>query len=95
MEGINFQAYEAELRKKAKKSKDDERAALIGEITDLTNHSRRAAKYEPYTPRTVAVKLSFLSTPQLKDHFYQCYKKDIFDGKKFWGMIKPTHYAKT
>jgi hypothetical protein len=71
------------------KGRNDERAALIGEITELTNTSRKRAGYKPWSERTVAVKLSPLKpTALLKDHFFECYKNEIFDSKKFWGKLK-------
>lgn len=69
------------------KQRNDERAALIGEIAALTNKSRLEAKYEPWTTACIAVKLHKVKTPALKDLFHQCNKK-TFDGKKFWGTVK-------
>ena len=72
-----------------KKAKDDERGALIGEIAKLTNEAREKKHYGVWSESYVAVKLSLIKTPLLKDHFYQCYKNEIFDGQKFWGLLKP------
>lgn len=72
----------------AVKGPTSERATLIGLITDLTNKSRLQAKYAPWKASYVAVKLSFLKTPALKDHFYQCYKNEVWNGGRFWGLLR-------
>jgi hypothetical protein len=83
---INKEAYLANLPKKT--GPNSERAYYIGLITDQINKGRIGTKWKFITPRGVAIKVSHLKTPDLKDHYYQCMKADNFS-KCFWEIESP------
>ena len=82
---LNPESYLANLPKKS--GPNSERAYYIGLITEEINKGRVGTKYKAITPRGIALKVGHLTTPDVKDFYYQCEKSDNFS-KCFFGRLK-------
>jgi len=72
----------------------NERQLLIKDFLDKINAERIGTKYKPLTARAVAIKLSHLSSFDLKYFYKQCdsYKGEF--GKCFFGALKQLDTSK-
>lgn len=64
-----------------------ERQLVLKDILEQINREREGTKWKPLSARGLAIKVSFLSTEDLKYHHYNCLKAKEY-GRLFFGLIK-------
>ena len=80
-----FEEYQAPVIVKSKIT--SERQSVIAEALKIINKEREGTKWKPMTGRGLAIKVSHLSTSDLKYHHYNCSKAKEY-GRLFFGLLR-------
>ena len=65
----------------------NKRQFVLSEILQKLNKQREGTVYKPITPKTLAMKIAHVKTPDLEIFHYQCEKSKNYS-KCFFGRLK-------